>query len=336
MMELYPPTEPKLPSLKVADPGIFENLKASKFFEEYCIAFKMTTGLSLDLTRSDEIKFALCSRTHGNNLFCQLMSEKGVDCETCRLLNLEVWEQLRSMTELDQCGRYDIHTMPKSPQTMHLILSSQWEGPQTFECFAGMCETMVPVKINNRLIGFLKTGQVLMQEPTREAFQQALIKIGELTSGIDAEKIEKAYFETPVVPPSQYEAMVTLLKSFAEQISRSVEQLQIAQNHDDPKIVQKAKEYIHDHFDTPMTLEMLADATCTSPSHLSRVFKQTTGIGYLEYLNQFRVEKSMKLLKQRDLRISEIAFQVGFQSLAPFNRTFRVYAGMTPKAYRAF
>lgn len=314
--------------------AIFDKVLTSSFFEEYCKAFVTATGLTLELTRSDKVRFALCSRHNGNNLFCQLMSEKGVDCETCRLLNVEVWEQIREATELEDYAGCSVPSTLKSPHTINKILAKKWTGPRTFVCFAGMCETMVPVKTKEGLIGFLKTGQVLLQEPTREAFQKAFERIGRLRDVCDPEAIELAYFKTPVVPPAQYDAMVTLLKSFADQISRHVEQLSFEIDHEDPRIVQRAKDYIHENFDDPITLESLAKAISISPAHLSRVFKQATGVGYLEYLNRYRIEQSMKLLTQKNRRISEIAYEVGFQSLAPFNRMFRDYAGTTPKDFR--
>jgi len=327
------------PILIVDEDRVFDRVRESQFFGEYCSAFKTATGLNLELTRSDEVRFALCSREHGSNQFCQLMSEKGIDCETCRLLNLELVEQINQSlggSGIGKEGECSVRSTLKSPKTMQMILASDWSGPRTFECFAGMCETMVPVKSEQGLIGFLKTGQVLLKEPTHEAFERALDRIDSVRLRMKPEEIKRAYFATPVVPPCQYEAMVTLLKSFAEQISRQVTTIDFEQGHEDPKIVSNAKRYLSQNFDSAVTLESLAKAISVSPAHLSRVFKQSTGIGYLEYLNRHRIEVSKSLLKQKDLRISEIAFQVGFQSLAPFNRTFKKYTGMTPKDYRRF
>jgi len=326
---------PLVPVLKSAESDLFEKVRNSTFFEEYRLAFETATGLPLDLTRSDQIKFALCSRKHGENKFCQIMSEKGVDCDTCRLLNLEVWEQIRKETGFGESGICSVPATLKSPDTIERILASRWNGPKTFECFAGMCETMVPIKTSNGVVGFLKTGQVLLKEPSHQAFKHALQRIEQLQQSIDPSLIEEAYFKTPVVPSCQYEAMVTLLKSFATQISKQVEQLYLENDQDDPRIVKRAKDYIHKNYSTPVNLESLAKAISVSPAHLSRVFKDATGSGYLEYLNRYRIEQSKILLKKKEMRISEIAFEVGFQSLAPFNKAFRNCTGKTPKDFRS-
>ena len=183
--------------LREIDNRVFETVRESRSFEEYCNAFKTATGLALELTRSDEVKFALCSRVNGNNKFCQLMSEKGVDCETCRLLNLELIEQIDQSlggAEIRKEGECSISSTLKSPQTMQMILASDWSGPRTFECFAGMCETMVPVRSERGLIGFLKTGQVLLKEPTHEAFERALDRIDSMRLRVKPEEIKRAYF----------------------------------------------------------------------------------------------------------------------------------------------
>jgi AraC-like DNA-binding protein len=78
----------------------------------------------------------------------------------------------------------------------------------------------------------------------------------------------------------------------------------------------------------------VAEATSTSPNYLSEKFKEATGINYVKYVAQARFEKATTLLRQADLRVSEIAFACGFQSLSQFNRVFKKLAGKSPTEYR--
>jgi AraC-like DNA-binding protein len=60
-----------------------------------------------------------------------------------------------------------------------------------------------------------------------------------------------------------------------------------------------------------------------------------TGVNFVDYVARMRIEKACDLLQDRHVRISEIAFAVGFQSLSQFNRVFKKLSGRSPSAYRA-
>jgi AraC-like DNA-binding protein len=72
----------------------------------------------------------------------------------------------------------------------------------------------------------------------------------------------------------------------------------------------------------------------TSTFYFCKLFKRTTGLNFTEYLSRVRVEKAKNLLLNPNLRVSEVAFEVGFQSLTHFNRVFRKIAGESPTDYR--
>ena len=65
-----------------------------------------------------------------------------------------------------------------------------------------------------------------------------------------------------------------------------------------------------------------------------RQFKKATGLTFTDYLGRVRVEKAKSLLLNPNLRISEIAYAVGFQSLRHFNRVFRELTGQSPTDFR--
>jgi AraC-like DNA-binding protein len=71
-----------------------------------------------------------------------------------------------------------------------------------------------------------------------------------------------------------------------------------------------------------------------SASYFSEKFKQATGMNFVEYVARARIEKTRNLLQNPNLRISEIAFEVGFQSLSQFNRAFKKVVGQSPSEYR--
>lgn len=103
----------------------------------------------------------------------------------------------------------------------------------------------------------------------------------------------------------------------------------------EPAKIWKARCYIEEHSDEKLSLTAVARFAKISPNHLSEKFKEVTGKNFVEYVALRRFGKACALLQNRNLRVSEIAFEVGFQSLSQFNRVFRKLSGTSPTEYRA-
>jgi AraC-like DNA-binding protein len=97
----------------------------------------------------------------------------------------------------------------------------------------------------------------------------------------------------------------------------------------------KARNFIREHSDEELSLTKVAKFVNISPNHLSDKFKEVTGVNFVDYIARTRTERARELLQNSNLRISEIAFAVGFQSLSQFNRVFKKLSGKSPSAYRA-
>ena len=106
-------------------------------------------------------------------------------------------------------------------------------------------------------------------------------------------------------------------------------------NQAEPVEIWKARNFIDGHFEEELSLPRVAKAVNVSANHLSEKFKQVTGVNFVEYIARARFEKARGLLHNSNLRVSEIAFAVGFQSLSQFNRVFKKLSGKSPTEYRA-
>jgi AraC-like DNA-binding protein len=115
------------------------------------------------------------------------------------------------------------------------------------------------------------------------------------------------------------------------------DEFQKATSHEraEPVEIWKARKFIQENSAEELSLTKLAKAVNISPNYLSEKFKQVTGMNFVEYVARTRFEKACRLLRNADLRVSEIAFAVGFQSLSQFNRAFKKFSGESPSAYRA-
>ena len=102
----------------------------------------------------------------------------------------------------------------------------------------------------------------------------------------------------------------------------------------EPVEIWKARNFIEKHSAEELSLIKVAKVVNVSANHLSEKFKQVTGVNFVEYIAWTRFEKARDLLRNSDLRISEIAFAVGFQSLSQFNRVFKKLSEKSPTQYR--
>jgi AraC-like DNA-binding protein len=106
-------------------------------------------------------------------------------------------------------------------------------------------------------------------------------------------------------------------------------------NRAQPVTIWKARKFIEEHSREELSLTSVAKAVNVNANHLSENFKQVTGVNFVEYVARTRFKTACDLLRNPNLRISEIAFAAGFQSLSQFNRVFKSFSGKTPTEYRS-
>jgi AraC-like DNA-binding protein len=103
----------------------------------------------------------------------------------------------------------------------------------------------------------------------------------------------------------------------------------------EPPMITQAKEYIRTHLHEDLSLGQVAQAVNTSMFYFCKMFKKGAGVHFTKYVSDLRINEAKALLLNRHLRVSEIGFQVGFQSLTHFNRVFKKSVGQSPTKYRA-
>lgn len=102
----------------------------------------------------------------------------------------------------------------------------------------------------------------------------------------------------------------------------------------DKQRVKAAIQYMQENYQEQLRLDDIADAAYVSRSELCRSFQRTINMTPMEFLMQYRVRQSTVLLKNRDLRILDIAEMTGFCSPSHFGSYFHKYMGCTPREYR--
>jgi AraC-like DNA-binding protein/ligand-binding sensor protein len=281
---------------------LVQRISKSDIYRDYERAFSDATQLPVSLRPTEIWRLALEEKRY-QNPFCALLAKCGRTCAAC----LQVQKQIEGM-----------------PGT----------GAKTVTCFAGLCDTAVPVKAGEKVIGYLQTGQVAIRKPNAVQFGRITQQLIDWGVTVDLTQLKDAYYHSHTLPPQQYAAMVKLLEIFASHLSTLANEIVVQEDEAESPMIRRARAYILANQADPIDLDKVAQAMHVSTFYFCKMFKKATGLTFTDYLSRVRVEKAKTLLLNPHLRISEIAYDVGFQSLTHFNRMFRKIVGESPTVYR--
>ena len=281
---------------------LIETLTHSRIYQDYERAFSEATGLPLALRPVESWQLPHHGK-RSENPFCAVVAQKSRACAAC----LQVQQKL---------------------------CETATHEAQSVTCQLGLCDTAVPVRTGDRLIGFLQTGQVFCRKPTEAQFNRMVKLVAEWGLEVDRSTLREAYFSTRVLNSRQHESVIKLLAIFAQHLSMVSNQVVVQQENAEPPVIARAKQFINEHQTEDLSLGQVAKAVNMSTFYFCKMFKKITGINFTDYLSRVRIEKAKNLLLNPNLRISEIAYEVGFQSLTHFNRVFKKIIGQSPTQYR--
>lgn len=98
------------------------------------------------------------------------------------------------------------------------------------------------------------------------------------------------------------------------------------------KTLKKIFTFIDDNYYRPISLKEAAEVSNFSIPHFCRLFRQTVGMSFIDYLNYYRINKSIQFLK-KEISITETALLIGFGSINSYIRTFKKYNTLSPSKY---
>ncbi|MDB6151826.1 MAG: transcriptional regulator, AraC family [Chthoniobacteraceae bacterium] len=286
-----------------ADQFFQERLANSQIFKEYKSAFGEATGMPLTLSPVQQWRLAHHGQRH-ENPFCALLASENKACAACLCVQ-------------------------------HQVASQGNANAQTNICFAGLSETAVPIRVGTRIIGFLRTGEVLLQKPGPPQFARVAKQLREWGLQGKLEEFKTAFFQSRALSPNQYESIVQLLRIFAEHLSLIASQIALQCEASEAPNLTRAREYIEQHKAEYLSLKQVAAAVNMSSFYFCKKFHQSVGCTFTKYLARVRVEAAKGTLLKPHARVSEVAFNAGFQSITHFNRVFKNLVGQAPTEYRA-
>jgi two-component system response regulator YesN len=87
------------------------------------------------------------------------------------------------------------------------------------------------------------------------------------------------------------------------------------------------------HYSEPISLKTLSDHFGLSAAYLGKVFKESTGVSFSRYLNEYRIEKAKQLLTSGNMKAKDVAEAVGYADGSYFYTTFKKFTGTSPSDY---
>ncbi|NLT13678.1 MAG: AraC family transcriptional regulator [Clostridiales bacterium] len=153
-------------------------------------------------------------------------------------------------------------------------------------------------------------------------------------------EIQHCFTVLPYIKENRYEGYLSLCENYLKLIIALLMRY-VPLKEDDVdnrisstvKIMQHAIDYIIENYSENLTLEQLARNFYISPFYLSRLFGKYVGVPFKKYLNHVRVTEAINLMMATTNSIQSIAQNCGFNNIRTFNRVFKEYTQMTPKAY---
>jgi AraC-like DNA-binding protein len=283
------------------DSNLIHTLRHSKLYRDYERTFTEATGLPLALRPLEFFGLPFHGKKNENE-FCAFLADCKGSCAVCL-------------------------------ETQSRVAENPAKHPHSIQCPFGLTETAVPIRLGERVIGFLCTGQVFTRRAKRghPTLERKRLFSERSPAGPKALRLWK---QTPYVEAAKYTATVRLLSFFANQLSALTSQLLMEQKCREPEVITRARRFIAENKRGRVSLGSAAKASGASMFHFCTLFHQTTGLTFSDYVARSRIEDARMLLCDSRRRMSEVAYEAGFHSMTAFNRAFRRIVGQSPTEYR--
>ena len=144
------------------------------------------------------------------------------------------------------------------------------------------------------------------------------------------ENINVEEFYTKINQCATIEQYKRLCRDFISGISASG----AAYDRSKEYVTEYIKEYVEQHYSEDIYLDLFADKLGLTKEYISIYFKNKTGVNLSDYINDVRIQKAIKLLKNPSLKVQDIGSRVGLVNVNTFIRVFKKYTGKTPNEYR--
>jgi AraC-like DNA-binding protein len=219
-------------------------------------------------------------------------------------------------------------------QRQQMLERSNTEGT-CIQCDMGLYEIAVAVEVHGVRIGYLICRG--FRDPGDAPAMRNRIRhlAGKQSMETQPERLMELHSHCRAATADQRRAYQNLLVMAAESFAHLLAEHGSSHEEQLPPAVSQACRHIRAYaLSGKVRLSDTAAACGISAEHLSRIFHQSTGLSYNEYVTRFRLEHATDLLRNTTRTVTEVAHEAGFQSLSQFHRSFRAVFRKSPRTYR--
>lgn len=259
--------------------------------------------------------------------------------ETPASVPISFSDPVSSLSQIPKC----MMQLVRSPNTLRTDISLPSSGSAQEDVLPQLQnELLEAIKANKRIDAIVlldKLYQLYAGQPAAircDIFAQTILIIQQYTrrfgvtlSSMYGGDFSLSHTARQLSAPSQMDLWLR------EHVSTVFRVIQSNKSEYSQQIINTIHTYICAHYAEEITLASIAQVVHLSPYYISKLFKKTTGENFIDYLTGVRIEKAMELLSSPNVRIYEVAEQVGYKSTKHFSQVFRAYTGKTPSEYRA-
>ncbi len=199
--------------------------------------------------------------------------------------------------------------------------------PYTYKCHAGLTESVVPVKSNDMVIGYIMFGQMNV-EPLEETLLINLVEIlGQ--DGPSYSDLKNDFERSPSITDEYLDSARHIVDICANYLYLS-RKVMLKKN----TLATSIESYVTEHLAEDLSAQRIAEKFSLSKSALYRLSEQSFGVGIATHVRNIRIHKAKRLLKDTSLPIYTIANQVGINDYNYFTKVFKRETGHLPKDFR--
>lgn len=207
-------------------------------------------------------------------------------------------------------------------------------GPVKYSCPSGLIKILVPVFIGGQHAGSLLAGPFTLQSLDGDRLGHLMSRLDKLGLGDRLDQLQTTWHFSPLLSSDKCRAAATLLQMFGRYLEEFGKEEVSAQKRRRSPLLEKIESLLVESQNGHVSLKEVAARVNLSPCHFCAVFKKQTGVTFSRYRTRQRLEKARDLLCDSERRVSDVAFEAGFESIPYFNRAFRREFGCSPSEFR--
>lgn len=239
--------------------------------------------------------------------------------------NFYVGEEKIQIYQEQNESKYEQNFIQFYPEEMHQVAQAVSGGDfsDARRCLEGMFQKLVEQKLLPEIVkNYCITLKYMVQSKVSHNFDTLESIIGDEYNDFVKEALTVKELEAYVV---------ATMFNLAKEIDATVDSESITEQR---AVIEKAKHFIKEHLNEKINLTMISDHVYLSETYFSFLFKKVTGVTYIDYIQNLRMQEAKRLLVSTSFKIYEVAEKIGYSDYKYFSVQFRKYVSMTPKAFR--